>query len=134
MNADELKKDVIAAMNAAVCGALDTGSLIDIEKTAQSIADKYAQLSAQSAVQPVAVVNSWVNGSYHRKYDISWLQDVEAGTELYTRADADAIYKARYEFIKTMPKEMLLFWRGAYGCDDVALDAAMAQSTEGAKQ
>lgn len=35
------------------------------------------------------------------------------------------IYKQRYEFIKTMPKEMLLFWRGAYGCDDGALDAAM---------
>lgn len=31
----------------------------------------------------------------------------------------------RYAFVKTMPAEMLLAWRGMYGFADEAIDAAM---------
>lgn len=44
-----------------------------------------ALLAAHSAgaQEPVAEVESWTNGSYHRNYKLRWLKDVEAGAKLY---------------------------------------------------
>jgi hypothetical protein len=44
---------------------------------------------------------------------------------------ADTMDAARYRFVKTMSKEMLLAWRGMYGCADEAVDQAMAASRNG---
>jgi hypothetical protein len=41
-------------------------------------------MSNTRKVEPVAEIESWVNGSYHRNYKIKWLKDVEQGTKLYT--------------------------------------------------
>ena len=41
-------------------------------------------MSDARKVEPVAEIESWVNGSYHRNYKIKWLKDVEQGTKLYT--------------------------------------------------
>ena len=48
--------------------------------------------SAQGA--PVAIVESWTNGSYHRNYNLRWMKDVEPGTKLYkTPQPAPAVAK-----------------------------------------
>jgi hypothetical protein len=41
-------------------------------------------MSEARKVEPVAEVESWTNGSYHRNYKLKWLKDVEQGTKLYS--------------------------------------------------
>lgn len=41
-----------------------------------------SQPEAAAGQEAVAIVDSWVNGSYSRKYQVRWLRDVEAGTQL----------------------------------------------------
>ena len=42
-----------------------------------------ARASEAAAGKPVATVESWTNGSYHRNYKLTWHKDVEDGTKLY---------------------------------------------------
>jgi len=41
-------------------------------------------------------------------------------------SERDKVDAQRYRLVKTMSKEMLLFWRGAYGCADEPIDALRA--------
>ena len=45
-----------------------------------------AAYSSRAHGEPVAEVESWTNGSYHRNYKLRWLKDVEAGAKLYTQS------------------------------------------------
>lgn len=55
---DDLAQDIERALHGVVAGTLDVGPLIDITKTARSIAEKYAQPEQQ----PVAWAY-WLNGA-----------------------------------------------------------------------
>ena len=51
-------------------------------------AQLYQILTAHSSGaqgEPVAEVESWTNGSYHRNYKLRWFKDVEIGTKLYAQ-------------------------------------------------
>jgi hypothetical protein len=45
-----------------------------------------AQPAQTGMAEPVATVESWTNGSYHRNYKLTWHKDVGAGAKLYTVA------------------------------------------------
>ena len=52
---------------------------------------------------------------------------IETGEVLTLLAERAELLRdaERYAFVKTMPAEMLLAWRGMYGFADEAIDAAM---------
>lgn len=62
-------------------GAIDRGFIANILR-------EYKQSLAPG--EAVAEVESWVNGSYERKYKLRWLRDVEAGTTLYASPQPSA--------------------------------------------
>jgi hypothetical protein len=49
--------------------------------------DKVEQMERQ---EPVALVESWVNGSYSRNYKLRWLRDVNEGAKLYALPGAQS--------------------------------------------
>ena len=41
------------------------------------------KVEAMERQEPVAIVESWANGSYSRNYKLRWLKDAAEGTKLY---------------------------------------------------
>lgn len=72
----------IAAKHVAVCSEQVKCALV--EDVENAIREALAAHSA-GVQEPVAEVESWTNGSYHRNYKLRWLKDVEAGTKLYAQ-------------------------------------------------
>jgi hypothetical protein len=57
-----------------------------------------AQVAAQTSAEPVAVVESFTCGSYHRNYKLRWLRDVPENTDLYAgRQPAAAANSQQFE-------------------------------------
>ena len=52
----------------------------EIEKERDALRARIEQMERQ---EPVAVVESWTNGSYSRNYKLQWLRDVNEGARLY---------------------------------------------------
>ena len=42
-----------------------------------------ARIEAMEKQEPVAIVESWANGSYSRNYKLRWLKDADKGAGLY---------------------------------------------------
>ena len=42
-----------------------------------------AKIAEMEKQEPVALVESWANGSYSRNYKLRWLRDVNEGAKLY---------------------------------------------------
>ena len=98
-----------------------------------------ASASTVGETAPVAIVESWTNGSYHRNYKLKWLQDVAAGTKLYadqrqtasapTLGDSEALRDAAMRTVQAMGYEYAggERWRPSFSFgerrDDVAVDA-----------
>lgn len=62
------------------------GCEIDGEEEIRKWNRRASPAPAIPAANPVAIVESWTNGSYHRNYKLRWLKNVEAGVTLYTAA------------------------------------------------
>lgn len=71
--------------------------------------------SAAAQTEPVAVVESWTNGSYHRNYRLRWLKDVPEGTPLY------AARPAQTERVLTDDAQDAARWRAFVNCARVRL-------------
>lgn len=125
--------------------------LLDIFRTIENLQnendDLRAQLSAQSvsAVQPVADIRLYrysgiaKNGEFFEAV-IREGVNVKDGDKLYLHpADADAVDAKRYRWLRSCGEEFdslqIMDLRGNIVAEelDKAIDAAMAQSTEGAK-
>jgi hypothetical protein len=108
------------------CGALclvDDGSYVAIESL---------PIAPAADAQPVAIVESWTNGSYHRNYKLRWLRDVDSGVQLYAAptekvtADAgarDALLGELYYIAREKSKREFI---------DVARAALAAQPSDAA--
>jgi hypothetical protein len=78
--------DIQSASDAELENALSCGDT-DTEKQANAWLVARNVLAQQVAVPaPVARVDSWTSGSYSRNYKITWLENVPAGTLLYSAA------------------------------------------------
>ena len=47
-----------------------------------------AKVEAMEKQEPVAIVESWANGSYNRNYKLRWLKDAAEGANLYLASGA----------------------------------------------
>jgi len=87
------KKKLAALIQWHVTVALDPAVSEDaqalIDQGRQSAGENRAPSDAATGQEPVATVESWTNGSYHRNYKLTWHKDVEAGTKLYATTFGD---------------------------------------------
>ena len=52
--------------------------------------DLQAKVEAMERQEPVAIVESWANGSYSRNYKLRWIKDAAEGANLYLAPGAQA--------------------------------------------
>ena len=74
-------------------------------------AQLYQILTAHSSGaqgEPVAEVESWTNGSYHRNYKLRWFKDVEIGTKLY--AHPQPMPQAQPVYDKSVVRRLATQW------------------------
>ena len=89
------------------------------DKQADALHAALQEHLAKPMPEPVACVESWANGSYARKYTVTWLKSVDAGTKLYADA-ASAVNRSPQS--RYTPQEMMSVIKRCRGSVSFHLD------------
>ena len=77
-----------------------------------------AKIEAMERQEPVAIVESWANGSYSRNYKLRWLKDAAEGANLYLAPGAQPAPSVPEGWLRAIDETLVAAHIGVANADD----------------